>query len=148
MSNDSDDLRKRMAQIRRELDEDVETVVEQAKELTDWKKIVAKHPFLTVSAAAAVGFLIVPNRLTVMSPDSKTLEKLAKRNRLVVKPKADVRNQAGVVSPIVSLLAGAIMRGGLNMAGQHISKLLAPNDQMPNPNTNPPSHRKGLHDVG
>lgn len=125
MSNDPEEIRKRMATIRRELVEDAENVVEQAKELANWKNFVAKHPFLTVSAAVAVGFLIVPKRLNVMSPDSKTLEKLASRNRLVVSPKTDVRRQAGTLSPIVSLLAGAILRGGLNMAGQHFSSLLA-----------------------
>ena len=68
----------------------------------------------------------MPQRLNVMSPDPRTLEKLAKRNRLVVKPKSEVRRQAGLVSPMVNLVAGAVLRTGLSMAGQHIGRIVAP----------------------
>lgn len=127
MNSQSEEIRNEMARVRRELDENVVAVVQQAKELADWRNFVRRHPLLTVSAAAAVGFLVVPKRLNVMSPDSETLEKLAKRNRLVVKPKNEVRRQAGLITPLVNLVTGAVLRASLSMAGQHFGKIVASN---------------------
>ena len=126
MSKEVENLRARMASIREDLGEDVEAVVEQARELTDWRNVVKKHPVLSITAAAAVGFLLVPKRLNVMSPSSHELEQLAKSNRLVVKPRAEVRRQAGLVSPIVNVVAGAVLRSALAIAGQHVGRLLTP----------------------
>ena len=127
MSKEAEKLRAQMANIRRDLSEDVEAVVENAKELTEWRNFVKRHPVLSVSAAAAIGFLLVPKRLNVMSPDARDLERLAKRNRLVVKPKAEVKRQAGMVRPVVNVVAGAVLRSCATMAGQHLGKLLNPN---------------------
>ena len=127
MSNsDSDAICRQMASIRRELDEDVGAVVEQAKELTDWRNFVRRHPFLSVTAAVAIGYLVVPERLNVISPSAEALEELAKRNRLVVKPKADVRRQASMASPLINLAVGAVLRSALNMAGQQVGKAMSP----------------------
>lgn len=123
--HESNQIREQMARIRRDLNEDVEAVVENAKELTDWRGFVRRHPILSVGAAAVVGFVVVPNRLNVISPSADTLEKLAKKNRLVVKAKPDVKRQAGMVSPLLNLIGGAMMRTAFTMAGQHISKAVA-----------------------
>lgn len=134
MSNrESENIQARMAQIRRDLDEDVGDVVETAKELTDWKGYVKRNPLLAVAATAVVGYVLVPNRLNVISPDAKELEKLAKKNRLVVKTKADVRRQAKVVNPLVSLIGGAIMRTAISMVGQQVGKVVA---EPPTPTAN------------
>ena len=125
-NSESDAIRRQMASIRRELDEDVGAVVEQAKELTDWRNFVKRHPFLSVTAVAAIGYLVVPQRLNVISPSAEALEKLAKKNRLVVKPKTDDRRQASVASPIVNLVVGAIFRSALTMAGEQVGKVMTP----------------------
>lgn len=126
---DAEDIRRQMARIRRELDEDVESVVEQARELADWRNFVKRHPLLTVAGAVAIGFLVVPNRLNVMSPDSRTLEKLAKRNRLVVKPKAEVRRQSGIVAPLFTFVATALLRSGVAMAGERLGAMISPTNK-------------------
>ena len=122
---DSQDIQQQMARIRRELDEDVDKVVEQTKELVDWRNFVGSHPWLTIGAAAALGYVIVPSRLNVISPDAATLATLAKQNKLVVKPKSDVRKQAGIVAPVVSFAAAAALRSLVAMAGQQVGKFLA-----------------------
>lgn len=121
---ESERIRDRMAQIRLELDQDVGAVVENAKELTDWRAFVKRHPWFTTCAAAALGYLVVPKRLEVVSPDTATLEALAKKNRLVVKPRADVRRQAGMVHPLVNLIGGALMRSAFSIAGQQLGKIV------------------------
>jgi len=57
-----DDIRRRMAQIRRELHADVQNVVEGAEAATDWRRYVRSYPWATLGLALAAGFLIVPRR--------------------------------------------------------------------------------------
>lgn len=129
MATDAENLRTRMALIRQEIDDDVEAVVEQAKELFDWRNFVKKHPLLSISAAAAAGFLLVPKRSKGMTLSSCELEKLAKHNPLAFQPNSDVRHQPSMVRPVVSLVTGAVMRNALALAGQHAARLLAPSGQ-------------------
>ena len=142
MTQDANAIRKQMARIRRELDEDVESVVEGAKELADWRNFVRRHPLISVTAAAAVGFLVVPSRLQIMTPDAAELQKLAKTNRLVVKPRADVRRQAsgGLLNPVVGMIASAVLRKGLTMAGEHFAKTVG--------QAGPLGHAAGPADAG
>jgi hypothetical protein len=51
-----------MAQIRRDLHEDVKGVVEGAEAATDWKRFVRNYPWATLGAAMAIGYLIVPRK--------------------------------------------------------------------------------------
>ena len=49
-----------------------------------------------------------------------------------------------MMSPIVSILAGAIFRGGLGLAGQHFGSLLAPkNDSAVQPSALRPPTEEG-----
>lgn len=125
MTNEAENLRKRMAAIRRDVDGEVGAVVEHAKEMADWRNFVKRHPLASVGAATAIGFLLVPRRLEVMSPSSRELEKLAKRNRLVVKPRGEVKKQAGMVSPLVNFVTGAVVRSCVSLAGQHLAQLMS-----------------------
>ena len=55
---DLNDLQRQMAQVRHEMHEDVKGAVRGAQSLTDWRRIVASHPWAALGAAAAVGFLV------------------------------------------------------------------------------------------
>ena len=57
-----DDVRRRMAQIRRELHEDVKGVVEGAEAATDWRRYVRNYPWATTGLALAIGYLVIPRR--------------------------------------------------------------------------------------
>src|SRR5579875_3878803 len=59
---DIGEIQRRMAQIRRELHEDVREAVKGAQSLTDWRSQVRNHPWLALGAATLVGYLIVPKR--------------------------------------------------------------------------------------
>lgn len=118
-------LRSEMAQVRHELSEDVDDVVENAKELTDWRHYVRKYPFVCVGAALAVGYLVVPQRIEIVSPSAKQIEKLAKRDHLVVKHSPN----AGPASPgwkskLLTFGANLLLRSAITYAGQQAGKLL------------------------
>ena len=51
-----------MAQIRRELHEDVKGVVEGAEAATDWRRYVRSYPWATAGLALAIGYFVVPRR--------------------------------------------------------------------------------------
>jgi hypothetical protein len=57
-----DDIRKRMAQIRRDLHEDVKGVVEGAEAATDWRRFIRNYPWASMGVAVFAGYLIVPRK--------------------------------------------------------------------------------------
>ena len=61
-SPEFDDIRKRMAQIRRDLHEDVKGVVEGAEAATDWRRFIRNYPWACMGAAALVGYMVVPKK--------------------------------------------------------------------------------------
>ena len=127
MNDTQDDpqlIQRRMASIRRELDEEVDTVVQQARELADWRNFVKTYPWLTMAGAVALGYLVVPQRLNVMSPDAATLEKLAKQNKLVVEPQPRAQKQGGLAGTVFSLVAGLAAKTLMNTATQQLNAIL------------------------
>jgi hypothetical protein len=60
--DDVDEIRRAMAQIRRELHEDMQGVVAGAEAASDWRYYVRRYPWVALGAAAALGFLVVPKR--------------------------------------------------------------------------------------
>lgn len=61
-SNESEEILRRMKEIRNDLDEDVQEIVEQARAMQDWRTYMKSHPWVFVGAAVAVGYILVPNR--------------------------------------------------------------------------------------
>ncbi len=62
-------VRARMQQIRDDIDQDVEDMVESARNMVDWKHYVKTYPWVCLGTAFALGFLIVPKRSTARQPD-------------------------------------------------------------------------------
>lgn len=124
LNDDPKLIQRRMARIRRELDEEVETAVQQAKDLTDWKNSIRAYPWLAVGAAAALGYLAVPNRAFVMSPDVQTPEKLSRKQKLVVEPKAELQKKSSISSAILTVMASVAVKSFVAMATQHVNRIL------------------------
>jgi hypothetical protein len=61
-TNNVDDIRRKMAQIRMELHQDVQGLVAGTEAASDWKYYVRHYPWAAMGAAALVGFLIVPRK--------------------------------------------------------------------------------------
>lgn len=62
VSNDVDEIRQQMALIRRDLHENVREVVATAEAATDWRRYLTMYPWVSLGAAFAVGYVIVPRR--------------------------------------------------------------------------------------
>lgn len=117
-TNEAQRIQHDMAAMRREVQSDVGEIVEDARTLTDWRYYVQTYPWQCLAAAGAIGYLLVPKRLNVSSPDAKTLRELAAKNRLVVTPKSESRAQSGIGGTLLHLLANAAMRAAVAYVGQ------------------------------
>ena len=60
-SMDISDIQRRMAQIRHDMHQEVQGAVKGAQSLTDWRSLVKSHPWLSISVASVVGYLLVPS---------------------------------------------------------------------------------------
>ena len=119
-----EEIRQRMNALRGSLDLDVEQVATSVRAKTDWRYYVRNYPWLTIAAATAVGYLVVPRRVERVEKiisDPDTLARLAKQEKLVVSKKA--RAQAGSDSIMSKLLAVALAAGSRAAIGYVSGKL-------------------------
>lgn len=122
-----EDLRRRMASVRRELDEDVDGIVGNVNELTTFQYYMKQYPWAMMGAAAFLGYWVVPQKYEIHSPDSETLEKLAAKNKLVVKDKTEPEEKGGVIGGIFSFLSSAVLRGAMAYAGAKVGEMFDAN---------------------
>ncbi len=57
-----EEILHRMAMTRLRIEEHTDELATQVHALSDWRSYVRRHPWLSVSAAAAIGFVVVPSR--------------------------------------------------------------------------------------
>ncbi|MBW3598050.1 MAG: hypothetical protein KY475_12325 [Planctomycetes bacterium] len=117
----ADQIREQMSQVRRELGLSYGEAVENARDLANWRYYVRNYPWAALGAAAVIGYLVVPNRLEIVSPSAKELMKLADKNKLVVErqPPAETR---GVSGALFTMMANLLVRGLISYAGQKLGK--------------------------
>jgi len=106
----AEQIRRSMKEIRRDLDDDVHHVKQSANTLTNWRYYIKNHPWACVGVATAIGYFVVPRKMNIQNIDAKTIEKLARKNRLVVehKPKAQAKN--GLMRGAFTFLTGLALK--------------------------------------
>jgi len=107
---------RRMEEVRCDVDEDVQEIVEGARDMGKWRYYVRTYPWICLGAALAVGYLIVPRRAVGMQSDTHKPDELDKPNS---PPKG---NAHGILLPFVGNL---VMRGVAAYVGQQAGKLFA-----------------------
>ena len=122
---DLDNLQQQMQEVRGALQEDVDEFVASTRKLTDWKEYVISHPVATTLAAAAVGYALFPTRKQIISPDAKALEKLARRNKLVVQANPTPQQRSGLGGKLFGLASSLLFRGLANYVGNRVTGMSA-----------------------
>lgn len=115
-----DDLRRRMAQIRQRLHQDMQGVVAGAEAASDWKHYVRIYPWAALGAAFVGGFLIVPRK---RRSATRTAEKTAEA--VVAKFASAAENgamHASAVEPAKEKARKGIIGAALALAGPLILK--------------------------
>jgi len=124
-TSDADEIQRQMREVRVELRDEVQQLVGNARELTDWPTYVRAYPWLCVGAAFAAGFLIVPSRPLVIRPDAEGLVELARRNKLVVKMETPApQKRGGLVAELVGMAAGALLQRGISIASDQLTRAM------------------------
>lgn len=121
---DVEHILEQMAALRSEVDVEVDELIEDARVLSDWRYYVRTYPWPTLGAAALVGYLLVPQRLRLVSPDPATLAKLAEENRVVIRPQPEPEPK-GVAAAVATFLLTTLLRSGLAMAGHHLGQMFS-----------------------
>ena len=107
-----------MRQVRAELRDNVQEIVSGAREIADWKYYARTYPWLTVAAAAFVGYLIVPARATVIRPDADALLELVKRRQRSVQVEQPGPARASVAGRLASMLTATAVQAALAVASK------------------------------
>jgi hypothetical protein len=118
-----EEICRKMADVREVLDEDVKSIAQSAKVMSDWTYYVKQYPWASVGIAATLGYLVVPNKTFITTPSADQLEKLARRNKLVVKADPEPQAQKGIVGAVFSLVASMAVRGVMAYLGQQVGKV-------------------------
>lgn len=124
-----DEVLREMSHIRRQFREDVEDVVDSAREFADWKSYVRAHPWICIGAAMAAGYLMVPSRYEIQSPDADALKKLAKQNRLVVEANPSATARTSMLGSAATFMGHLLLRQALALAGQKLGAIFAVDGQ-------------------
>jgi hypothetical protein len=123
----ADTLRREMRSIRRELGDNVEELVENAERLMDWRYYVHRYPWVTVGAAALLGYFLVPRRIVTNALDSHAVEDLVHRMApaIAARPVSEKKEtKPGWIASLVSMGTGMVMRAAMGYATQHLSQYL------------------------
>jgi hypothetical protein len=115
-------IREQMAEVRRDLNLNYGEVVDNARDLADWRYYVRSYPWASLGIAVALGYLVVPNRVELVSPDAGELLKLAKQNKLVVEPKPRAEPKSNIGGALFTMMANMLVRGLISYAGQKVGK--------------------------
>src|SRR4051812_33689185 len=101
-----------MAQIRRELHEDVREVVASAEAVTDWKRYIRMYPWAAIGVAVAVGYLVVPRRHRTVPSDIATQADVAKVREVVRDAKKEAKEPArkGLIGMALGFAAPIALR--------------------------------------
>jgi len=65
----ADEIQEQMATVRKQIHERSDEVLTSTKELSDWRFYVKRYPWVSVTAAAVIGYAIVPGRSRIGGED-------------------------------------------------------------------------------
>jgi len=132
-TNEIDEIRRQMAQIRRELHEDVQEVVAGAGAVTDWRRYIRMYPWASVGIAAATGYLIVPKRrrnvprdITRQADVAEVREALSRSTR--AEPEAK-KTRKSLIGAGLGMLAPLAWRAAQNYAMGYLEQWVAQQQQ-------------------
>jgi uncharacterized protein YhaN len=125
----AEDIQQEMRQVRAELRDAVQEVVESAAVLKEWRAYVRSYPWVCLGAAAAAGYFLVPSRMTVIRPDTASLLDLAKKQKLVVKMD-HLAQKPSLLRSLLGMAAGTLMQAGVALATKQVNEYLSRTEGM------------------
>jgi hypothetical protein len=145
-----------MGQIRHEMHAEVQGAVRGAQSLTDWRSMVASHPWAAIGVAAAAGYLAVPHRRSRKdSNDAQLAAALAAASRVPATrlPAESPAPRSNVFWSVASLLTPVLIRAAQNYALTQLEQWLTTNafqsrERVQDGSSPPGQPPRGDQDVG
>lgn len=119
-------IKSRMASIRGELRADAESLRESTNRFFDWTAHVREHPLTSLGVFAAAAYFLVPRRVEINSPDADEMEKLAKRNKVVVEANPTPAAKSTFLAGLATLVSHTVLRGAIGLAANELAKAFQP----------------------
>lgn len=115
MDTRADDICRRMDAIRQTAGEEVETIVQSARALSDWRYYAKNHPWLCAGAAAGLGFMLIPRRKVAgpQGDDAKELIAMLKKHH--VRGVAVAGPPSGLLKTVAGLATPLLIRAATNL---------------------------------
>jgi hypothetical protein len=126
MSEDAERIRQQMQHVRQEMGAGMQDVLHGARQLSDWKYYVRRHPWACVGSAFALGFLATPARRKVLTDKvdvASIVEQLKRHGIDMGSLGAGLAAGAGggLASRAFSLLWPILLRNAGAMVAQHLA---------------------------
>lgn len=120
---EADEIRHQMADIRNCLHQDVQEIVDNARDMTNWRYYVRRYPWAAVGTAAALGYFVVPRRTKVVSQDADAIaDRLSAEYRSAMAGDAQPHKKKTLVGEGFNFVANLAVRGLLSYAAQQAGK--------------------------
>lgn len=123
-SHETKAIRQRMEEVRCDLDEDVQGIVEGAREIRDWRSYVRTDPWICAGAALAVGYWIVPRRHAATQPNAETIAEIVEQSRLAETPLVTPLGRARGM--LLRCVGNLVVQGVSAYVGQQAGKHFGP----------------------
>lgn len=118
MEDAAKSIQRRMEDVRTRLDEDVDEAVGSARQMVNWHAYVRRYPWACLGLAAVAGYLLVPRRLELSSPDADTLLELARKNKLVIEANPTPLKRNSLAGKLIGLAGHVAVREALTYFGR------------------------------
>jgi hypothetical protein len=119
--NDADAVRKRMAELRRELTCDVRDVRTSARAMANPSFYIRKFPWATIAIAAAVGYLLVPKKKQVVQPDTEALAEMIRKHQVKLDTSQVSAESKGMLKSLAVMGLTWAARTGMNYVIQQMT---------------------------
>jgi len=113
---------RRMEEVRRDLDDGAQEIVESARDLGEWRHYVKNYPWICMGVACAIGYVVVPRRRLELRTANRTLAELVDHSQKLTK---SYRSSAGGVGGAIKVFVGNLLwRSALSYAGRQANQYL------------------------
>jgi hypothetical protein len=136
-TSDAEQLREEMRRLRSHMDADVDSFVENTRDLFNWHSYFQKAPWLFLGAAAVTGYLLIPSKSKSVTVDIEKLLELAKHRQVTVTEQAAPAK--GAAPTLGKMALNLLWRTALSVATQQLNQILTSREPPSSPPRGNPS---------
>jgi hypothetical protein len=114
-------IRRRMAELRRELASDVRDVRQSARDMANPLYYIRRFPWASAAIAAGIGYLLVPKKKEFIKPDPEMLVELLKKHQINFDPAKAASDSHGMLKSLAVMGLTWAARTGLAYIGQQLA---------------------------